>query len=80
MVGPGWQFRCIAAPRNQNFDIQGLAECFQEALVYLGAEFPRIVLLLDKGIGDLNAPNLLPILKVFTVKNVALTFDRRSNN
>jgi hypothetical protein len=37
-------------------------------------------LLSDKGIGDPHASNLLPILKVFTVKNVTLTFDRRSDN
>ena len=38
------------------------------------------VLLLGKRVGDSHASNLLPILKVFTVKNVTLTFDRRSDN
>src|SRR6266704_6256013 len=38
------------------------------------------VLVLSKRVGDGHASNLLPILKVFTVKNVTLTFDRRGDN
>src|SRR5512147_2623019 len=33
-----------------------------------------------EGVGDRNVPNLLAILKVFTVKNVTLTFDRRRDD
>ena len=50
-----------------------------KAVVHTGNRH-RIALRSDKRVGNRNAPNLLPILKVFTVKNVALTFDRRSNN
>ena len=38
------------------------------------------VLLSGKGVGDTHTFNLLPMLKVFAVKNVTLTFDRRWNN
>jgi hypothetical protein len=37
-------------------------------------------ILSGKRIGDRHASDLLPVLKVFTVKNVTLAFDRRSNN
>ena len=35
---------------------------------------------LSERVGDGHASTLLPILKVFTVKNVTLTFDRRGDN
>src|SRR5215813_1662570 len=59
---------------------RGLLNASSKLLLYFGAKIPRIVLVSDKGVGDRNVSNLLPILKVFTEKNVALTFDRRSNN
>jgi hypothetical protein len=43
-------------------------------------EIAKDILLSEKRVGDSHASNLLPILKVFTVKNATLTFDRRSDN
>src|SRR5208282_689826 len=43
-------------------------------------ELPRNIIPSGKGVADRHASKLLPILKVFTVKNVTLAFDRRSDN
>jgi len=40
----------------------------------------RYVLLSGKWIGDCYFSYLLSVLKVFTIKNVTITFDRRSHN
>jgi hypothetical protein len=40
----------------------------------------RFTLLSNKWVGDLHAPNLLSILKIFAVESVALPFDGRSYN
>ena len=53
---------------------KGLLNAPSKPLLYSVESFRDFVL--HKGVGDRNAANLLPILKVFAIKNVATTFDR----
>jgi hypothetical protein len=68
----------LAAPRQPNqwalWRGDGNPTCGQSL------DIARNVLPSDKWVGDGHPSYLLPILKVFAVENVALTFDRRSEN
>src|SRR3981081_3872258 len=71
----------VAGPRNQfSCLIPNGSKCSLSRFFCQRQEISINLLLSRKGVGDRNAPNLLAILKAFTVKNVTFALARRRDN